>query len=110
MFPIADVSFQPITRRVFPNSLPVHIELVSCFGSERKIADCSYETAVYSSQSTDVRVKCGQSDNEVHGHGASTAALVLLMLLIVALTILGAVGLFFMRKKLKSINLMYVIS
>ena len=97
---------------MFSNSLPVHIRLVTCYGSERKITDCSHKISESNDEtSLDARVMCEFPDTSTsHHHGESIAGLVIVILLAVAVVILGVGGFFFVKtkimKKMKKITIM----
>lgn len=100
----SDVSYTK-TKRTASSiiSLPIHLTLVGCYGSEEKLIDCAHHE-YGTSYSTDISISCGRSSSgdsaEAKMATASLAiATICAFAMIVLVTVLIIILILFKRKK-----------
>ena len=117
-----DVSFSVSQRKRLSASLPVHVTLVGCYRSDEKLTDCAYDMYTSSSDSMDVSVICGSSENsssdpmdcdsnESKLDALSMASLSMAVVSVLAIFVVFVVIIvaFFMRKRKENCNIRSVM-
>ena len=102
-------------KHIATQSLPTHMTLVGCYGSEEKLINCSYhEFEKVATSAMDISVSCGTNDDagtdKISSH-AATIALIFVVLAIVFITVVAILIILFvmLRRKKKTQRYAYTI-